>query len=213
MNLDDPNAVPASAEYRADVGAERLARVYAESLLAATADAGQVQQVIEEIDSLLDDVFRSDHRLEVIFSSAAVGRHARRGVIEKVFTGHASDLFVKFLLVLNEHERLDLLRPVRQALHDLDNERNHRTKVHVFTAIPLPADFGARIAGAVRQRFGLEPILIPHVDPSLLGGMKIRIGDRQIDATVRTRLDNIRTQIIARSSHEIQSRRDHFSTD
>jgi F-type H+-transporting ATPase subunit delta len=209
----DPSAAAAAAEYHADVGAERLARVYAESLLAAAADPAQIQLLIEEIDSLIDDVFRSDHRLEVIFSSAAVGRTARLGVIEKIFMGRASDLFVKFLLVLNEHERLDLLRPVRQALHDLDNERHHRVKVHVFTAIPLPADYGARIAGAVQHRFGLEPILIPHVDPSLLGGIKIRIGDRQLDATVRTRLDNIRTQIIARSSHEIQSRRDRFSID
>jgi F-type H+-transporting ATPase subunit delta len=209
----DPDPKTAASESVADVSAERLARVYAGSLLAAADEVGQTQAVIEEIDSLLDDVFRKEPRLATLFSSAAIGRNARRDAIEKAFRGRASDVFAKFLLVLNEHERLELLRPVRQALHDLDNERNRRVKVQVYSAIALPADFGERIAAAVRHRFGLEPILVSHVDPALLGGLKVRIGDRQLDATVRTRLDNIRNEIIARSSHEIQSRRDHFRTD
>ena len=69
--------------------------------------------------------------------------------------------------------------------------------LHRHCERPALFGFGARNAGV-----GLS-----------LGGLKIRIGDRQIDATVRTRLDNLRTEIIARSSYEIQSRRDHFSTD
>jgi F-type H+-transporting ATPase subunit delta len=210
-DADSPGSTP--TDYRADVDAERLARVYAESLFAAAQEAGDIPTVLEELDSLIDDVFSKDAQLQALFAGAAVGRTARRGVLEKVFATRASGLFYKFLMVLNEHERLDLLRAIRHALHELDNERNHRTKVHVYSAVALPAGFGDRIAGAVRQRFGLEPILVAHVDPSLLGGMKIRIGDRQLDASVRTRLDNLRTQIIARSSYEIQSRRDHFRTD
>lgn len=214
MNHDaDLHPEPPEFEQHADVSAERLARVYAEALLGAADAVGQTREVIEDIDSLVDDVLRDHPQLEALLGGAAVGRHARREAIEKAFTGRASDVFVKFLLVLNEHERLELIRPIRVALHELENERQHRVKVHVFTAVPLPADFGERIAGAVRQHFGVEPVLVPHVDPALLGGLKIRIGDRQFDATVRTRLDNLRNQVIARSSYEIQSRRDSFSSD
>jgi F-type H+-transporting ATPase subunit delta len=117
------------------------------------------------------------------------------------------------LMVLNEHERLDLLRPIRKAAHELEDERQNRIKVHVFTAVPLQADYGTRIADAVQRRFQMEPILVSHVDAALLGGVKIRIGDMQIDATVRNRLDNLRNQVIASSSHEIQSRRDQFSSE
>jgi F-type H+-transporting ATPase subunit delta len=213
MNHEPEASSPASADYRADVGAERLARLYAESLFAAAADEAQIADAIAEIDSLIDDVFRSDARFEALFGGAALGRTARRACIEKVFANRASSLVFKFLMVLNEHERLELLRPIRKALHDLDNERHHRVLVHVYTAVALPEGFGDRIAGAVRERFALEPILVSHVDPLLLGGMKLRMGDRQLDSTVRTRLDNLRTQIIARSSYEIQSRRDYFRTD
>src|SRR5437016_1077035 len=109
MNHDaDPNATAAPPEHRADVGAERLARVYAESLLDAAADAGQIDNVIAEIDSLIDDVFKNEPRLEVLFAGAAIGRTARRGAIEKVFADRAGDLFYRFLMVLNAHERLEL---------------------------------------------------------------------------------------------------------
>ncbi len=198
-------------EHHADVSAERLARVYAVSLLQAA--GSHAHAVIEEIDSLVDDVLRNNPLLEALLAGAAVGRHSRRLAIEKAFTGRADDVFIRFLLVLNEHERLDLLQPIRKALHELEDERQHRVKVHVFTAVPLPADFGERIAGAVRHRFELEPVLVAHVDPALLGGVKIRVGDKQIDATVATRLENLKNEIIARSSYEIQSRRDHFCTD
>jgi F-type H+-transporting ATPase subunit delta len=213
MNHDaDLHPEPPEFERHADVSAERLARVYAEALLRVADAAGQTSNVIEDIDSLVDDVLNKQPKLEALFAGAAVGRNARRAALEKAFAGQADSIFVKFLMVLNEHQRLDLLRPIRQAVHDLDNERHRRVKVHVYTAIPLPHDIAEQIAGAVRARFNMEPVLVPHVDPGLLGGLKIRIGDRQIDATVRTRLDNLRTEILARSSYEIQSRRDHFSS-
>src|SRR5947209_3297641 len=105
MNHDaDLHPEPPEYEHHTDVSAERLARVYAEALQGAADSTGQTQEVIAEIDSLIDDVLRNDSLLESLFAGAAVGRHARRAAIEKAFTGRASDVFRKFLLVLNEHE-------------------------------------------------------------------------------------------------------------
>ena len=82
----------------------------------------------------------------------------------------------------------------------------------MYSAVPLDDDVQARIRQEIHDDFNLEPVLILHVDPSLLGGLKVRIGDTVYDSTVRTRLNNLRNQLIERSSHEIQSRRDRFST-
>jgi F-type H+-transporting ATPase subunit delta len=200
-------------EFHADISAQRLAKVYAESLYAVAEKAGRVADVIGELDSLIDDVFKADPRLEVLLSSAAVGPAVRRTAIEKGFAGRAGDIFYNFLLVLNDHERLELLRAVRQAMHDLDDAKKGRLKVNVTTAVPLSAGAREDVARAVRDRVGSEPVLVAHVDPAILGGMKLRIGDRQIDASVRTRIDNLRHQILARSSHEIQTGRNRFSAD
>ncbi len=199
-------------EQFADISAKRLATVYAEALYNAAASAGQSAQVLEEIDSLIEDVLNVDPRLGALFAGAAVGRKVRAEAIDKVFQARSSGTFWKFLLVLNDHDRLELIRPIRRALHELSDERAHRLRVHVYSARPLPQEFQDRISEAVRQRFNLEPVLELHEDPALLGGLKIRIGDKVFDATVRTRIDNLRNQLIARSSHEIQSRRDRFSS-
>lgn len=200
-------------EQFADVSTQRLATVYAAALLNAAEHAGQVGQILEEVDSLIDDVFRVDPRMETLFSSAVMGRKAREEALRKVFGTTASPTFLNLLLVLNHQERLELIRPIRKAVHALHEERAGRLHVHVTSAIPLAEEFQQRIAGAVRERFQREPILDLHVDPALLGGLRIRIGDRQYDATVRARIDNLRNQLITSSSYEIQSQRNRFSSD
>jgi F-type H+-transporting ATPase subunit delta len=200
-------------DFKGDVSVQRLARVYATALLDAAAKQNvQPAAVLEEIDSLIDDVLSNNTQLDVLLTGHAVGRKARREALQKAFDGRASDFFLRFLMVLNEHERLELLRPIRAAAHAIENERHRRVPVQVWSAVPLSDDQKGRLSESVRQRFQFEPLLQTHVDPALLGGLKLRIGDMQIDDTVRTRLDNLRTQILSRSSYEIQSRRDRFRT-
>src|SRR5262249_47985328 len=91
-----------------DVGTERIARVYAEALFRAAEPVGQVDTIFEELDSLIRDVFRGAPEWEFFLASGAIGRDRKAAVIRSIFEGRASDLFVNFLLVLNDHERLDL---------------------------------------------------------------------------------------------------------
>jgi F-type H+-transporting ATPase subunit delta len=195
-----------------DVGARRIARVYAEALLGAAEARQQVEPILEEIDSLVRDVIGADERAAAVFSSAALGRKARKEILEKVFKPRASELFYQFLLVVNDHERLDLLAAINSEIRALNDERQRRIRVQVFSAVPLGDDQRERISARVRDSFNLEPVLLEQVEPSLLGGLRIRVGDTQFDGTVRTRLDNLKQQLLARSSHEIQSGRDRFSS-
>jgi F-type H+-transporting ATPase subunit delta len=205
----NPHDIPES-QPTADVRAERIAKVYAESLYAAAEKAGQLEPVLTEYESLVRDVLQADPRLEVLFSSAALGRYARSDALAKAFKERANPTLYSFLQVLNSHERLELLRPIARALREMFEERARRVRVFVTSAVPLSDQEMTRIAEGVRTVMKLEPIMVPSVDAALLGGVKIRIGDKQYDATVRTRIENLRNQILASSSHEIQSRRDRF---
>ncbi|MBV9464297.1 MAG: ATP synthase F1 subunit delta [Verrucomicrobiae bacterium] len=201
-----------TTEEFADISAKRLASVYAQALLNSAEAAHDVPRVLEEIDSLVDDVLAKNAHLRELLFGAAVGRKRREEAIEKAFKGRACDIVFKFLLVLNTHERLDMIRHIRHALHELNDERRRHLRVFVYSAQKLTDDFRKRIADEVQKRFQLDPILVPIVDPTLLGGLKLRIGDQVLDATVRSKLDNLRNQLIEKSSHEIQSRRDRFSS-
>lgn len=206
---------PSTKEFHAtaDVSARRIARVYAQALLDAADKAGTTDEVLNEFQALILEVFGAEPRLETLFSSAAVGRIARQAALEKVFQDRASPLFYSFLQVLNDHERLDLLRPILAVALEVNDQRHRRLRVHVATAVPMPQDQAQRLEEGLRNHFGLEPVMFLSVDPTLLGGLRVRIGDMLYDATVKARIDNLRQQILARSSHEIQSGRDRFSSE
>jgi F-type H+-transporting ATPase subunit delta len=208
----DTNGSEVDHAASADVQAQGIARVYAEAFLNAADKAGQADLVIEELNSLVKDVYRSEPGLEAFLSSGAIGRDRKALTIDRVFKGRASDLFVNFLQVLNRHERLSLLRPILAALVDLNTERRQRVKVHVRSAVPLSDAERDRLIKEIRQTFNREPILETGVDADLLGGLVVRVGDLLYDASVKARLDSLRNQLIERSSYEIQSRRDRFRT-
>jgi F-type H+-transporting ATPase subunit delta len=196
----------------ADVGAQRVARVYAEALLNTAQKHQQAQEIQDDLEALVRDVFARDPHFETFLASRAIGREAKAAVIHKAFDGRSNDLFVNFLIVLNNHDRLDLLRPIQVAYRELFDDRAHRIRVHVRSAVPLQDDQQERLRNELRQAFQREPILETAIDPDLLGGMVVLVGDWVYDASVRTRLANLKNDLIERSSHEIQSRRDRFSS-
>jgi F-type H+-transporting ATPase subunit delta len=140
-----------------------------------------------------------------------VGRQDKERVIRDVLGPQASQTFLDFLLVVNRHERLNLLRVILHALRALLDQRARRIRVQVRTTVPLPEDQRQRLQQELHDTFRLEPVLETEVDPDLLGGLVVRVGDWVYDASVRTQLHNIRNQIIERSSYEIQSGRNRFS--
>ena len=195
-----------------DVAAQRIARVYAEALLNAAEKRGQAESVLEELRSVVNELFPKEPHLEGFLASGSVGRDTKAQVLNKAFEGRADESLVNFLLVLNDHERLELLRPIVVALGEEFDRRARRVRVRVHSAVPLAADQEERLRRELHDTFKLQPILQMTVDPDLLGGLIVRVDDWVYDGSVRTQLETIRNQLIERSSHEIQSRRDRFSS-
>jgi len=189
-----------------------VARVYAEALLAAAGGAGQIDGVLEELESFIKDVFPAQPQFETYLNSLAIGRDRKEALLRSALGQKASPVFLQFLLVLNNHDRLDLLRPILAQCRILNDQRLHRVPVHVTSAVPIPPDQRQKLLAELRELMKNEPVLQEKVDPNLIGGLIIRVGDYLYDASVRTQIDTIRTQLIEKASHEIQSRRDRFSS-
>lgn len=196
----------------ADVSAQRIARVYAEALYEAAGSPEQAHELLDELTALIFDVFQRDPSLELYLSSGAVGRDHKKGLINKTFVGRASDTLVNFLLVLNQHDRLDLLRAIQRAYKELYEERSGLILVEVRSAAQLSDQQMERLRQELRQSFKREPLVAAKVDPDLIGGLTVQVGDWLYDASVRTQLETLRNQLIESSSHAIQSGRDRFSS-
>jgi len=196
-----------------DVGSRRIAKVYAESLMDAAGEQGHSEAVLEELNSLIEDIFQKQPIFEGFLHSLSFGRDRKRELIQKALGGQASKLFLNFLFVLNDHDRLGLLRAIAVMCKELDEASKGMVHVQVTTALPLPDDQRERLLQEIRQSSGVEPLPDLKVDPDILGGLIVRLGDWLYDASVRTQMNNLRHQIFERSRHEIQSRRDSFCSD
>jgi F-type H+-transporting ATPase subunit delta len=194
------------------VDTQRVAKLYAEALYGAAEQRGQAQEVLDELQSLVSDVFKANPQIEAFLTSVIVGRDRKADLIKNGFANRASETLINFLFVLNNHERLDLLRPILAAYRELYDQKAGRIHVQVRTAQPLPDDQRESLHRELKKAFQKEPILETKVDPDLLGGLVVQVDDWLYDASVRSSLETLRNQIIERSSHEIQSGRDRFSS-
>jgi F-type H+-transporting ATPase subunit delta len=189
-----------------------IARVYAEAVWNLAAKEGQSSQLIEEYNQMLDEVVSAGSDVEMFLQSATISRTDRQAVLDKAFQGKVSDLLYHFISTLNRHGRLGLVRPIGVALRELSDTHHAVVVAEVRSAVPLSDSQKAEVESLVRERFNGTPRLNLVVDPSLLGGLWIRVEDTVLDRTIKTNLRKLRDVIQARNSHEIQSGRSYFDS-
>lgn len=190
-----------------DIDALRVGRVYAEALINAAEEEDKVRLIWEQLLAMVGSpVRRSDNPADpaALITSTAIPRPRREEILEKALKPRVDPLLFKFIMVLNRHQRLAILRPIAAAYRAIMDERTRRVRVSVRSAVPLSDEQREAVKAMARQHFDLDPVLVESVEPELLGGLRLQVGDRVIDATVRARLDSIKNQLLARSSHAIR---------
>ncbi|MCA9238534.1 MAG: ATP synthase F1 subunit delta [Planctomycetales bacterium] len=196
-----------------DVDLERLAGIYAQAALDAAGDGAGQGALIEELTSLRDDVLNSHPQLEELFRSELVSQDEKLAMIDEVFGGRASATLINMLKVMAKHGRLGIVRHVAKSAIALWQERSDRKHVLLETAEPVDAAMETEILGALRGMLGVEPDVTRRVNPELLAGFVVRVGDRVYDASARTRLERARQGMIERAAEAIHTRPDSFITN
>jgi F-type H+-transporting ATPase subunit delta len=194
-----------------DVDVLRIGRVYAEALFRAALKVNKVDEFQETFDQLFGNPLQQDPGqadIAPLLSSTLIPRGKREVMIQKAFGGRVDDTFVNFLLVLNKHERQNLIRPIAAMYRQVRDDYHKRVRVVVRSAVELTDPQRAQVRELAENHYHLQPVLVEVIDPDLIGGMQLQVGDRLIDLSVRARLDALRHQLIERSTHEIQRGRD-----
>ncbi len=191
-----------------DPSAQAVARVYADAFLQAAGDTSG--ELLEEFTSLQDDVLTKNAEFSHMLLGRMLGRDDKVQLIDRVIAPQASPLFTNFLRVLARHDRLDLLPSILQEVHVKHEQAGGKRRVTVTSAVPLSDEAQQRIRERLSSALSFEPIVIPKVDPKVLGGLVIQVGDTVYDTSLRARLNQLRSRLRQRSLYEIQSGRDRF---
>jgi F-type H+-transporting ATPase subunit delta len=164
---------------------------------------------VDELSAVCD--LLAEHAdLEAVLSSALISHEEKAQMIERIFGGRLSPPVLDFLKVLSQHGRLDVTRAVGQEVQKLYDELRGKVRVEMRTATPIDEALTRNVETSLRKILAGEPQVYAAVDPALIGGILLRVGDTVYDGSVARQLRQVREQMITRSLHEIQSRRDRF---
>lgn len=193
-----------------DAGREYLATVYAKALLGVTQQANTTASSLEELESLVDDVFNKLPAFEATLVSLRVPLADKERMLDRAFSGKLSGSLLNFLKVLARHGRLDCLRSIRNAYKRLYNQIRGYVSVEITTAAPVENDVLPAIVAKLRATTGKEIDLHTRIDPEMLGGIMVRIGDTVYDGSVRHQLSQMREQALEQTVQKLRETADRF---
>jgi F-type H+-transporting ATPase subunit delta len=187
-----------------------IARVYADAFLNAIPPA-DVDEALGEFRSFVEEVLNRQPDFARLIQSDTVSRDQKLELINRVVAGRASDLFTNFLRVLARHDRLSLLTLILAQTAIEQEKRSGKKRVQVISAQPLSEATVEKIRERLAGVLSTQPVVESAVDPNMLGGLRIRVGDTVYDGSLRARLKQLVHHVRERSLHEIQSGRNRFS--
>jgi F-type H+-transporting ATPase subunit delta len=188
-----------------DITADQIARVYAQAFMGAAVNSPKTGELVDELESLVNDVLVKFPRLEERLRSEFVSDHEKRGILDRVLGGRTSAEVLNFLKVLSIRGRLGLLRPISRTLKKIYEQRRGMTEIEVRVARELDDVLRQEIRDQLRKTFSTEPVLRVTVDPSLIAGVVIKIGDRVYDGSVQTQLNLARNAMIERAVEMVET--------
>ena len=174
-----------------DTGAEKLGRTYAQSLLAAAEGRGIIDSIVDQLNRLVDEYLAGSPQLAAAFASPRIDATDKGRIIDRIFGDEFDPLLVNFLKVMASRGRLGYVPAVRDGATALFDEHFGQVLAKVSTAVPLDDALRTQITDRLGNALGKKVRLQEVVDPELIGGMVIRVGDTVFDSSVATRLDAI----------------------
>jgi F-type H+-transporting ATPase subunit delta len=172
---------------------EELAEVYARALFEAAKDDGVLDRAHDELGQFAD-ALDEDRNLQVFLFSPYFSSEEKKDGIRRIVSD-ADERVLNFLELLAERHRMPALFRVRRIFDGLWAEENKLLPVVVTSATELDAGLVEDIGKRIEEQTGRRVELSSTVNPDVLGGLMVRVGNMVLDATVRNRLEQLRKQV------------------
>jgi ATP synthase F1 delta subunit len=172
---------------------EEIAEVYARSLFEVAKEHDVLDRVHDELGEFSDALSENRDLQVFLFSPYFSSAEKQKGVASVV--SDADERFVNFLELLAERHRMPALFRIRREFEALWAEEHQLLPVTVTSAVELDEGLVDDIGKRIQEQTGRKVELSSNVDPDVLGGLMVRVGNMVLDGTVRNRLERLRKQV------------------
>jgi F-type H+-transporting ATPase subunit delta len=172
---------------------EEIAQVYARSLFEVAQDQDKIDEVRDQLGELAD-ALDEDRSLSTFFFSPYFSTEEKKEGLHKAIDG-AEPIFLNFLELLLEKHRMPVIHRIRRDYDELWREENKLLSVQVTSAVELDENIVKDLADRIAEQTDRKIDLTTTVEPDILGGIVLRVGNSILDASIRNRLEQLRRQV------------------
>jgi F-type H+-transporting ATPase subunit delta len=172
---------------------EEIAEVYGRSLFEVASEHDRTDEIREQLGQVAD-ALDANRDLAIFFFSPYFSTQEKKDGLVKLLDG-ASDTLINFLELLIEKHRMPAIFRIRRYYDTLWEQAHHILPVQIATAIALDEGVARQLGEQIEKTTGQRIELTQSVDPDILGGIVLRVGNSILDASIRNRLENLRKAV------------------
>ncbi len=172
---------------------EEIAQVYSRSLFEVAKEQGKLDDIREQLGEFAD-ALEENRELQVFFFSPYFSTEEKKDGLARAVT-QADEVLINFLGLLLDKHRMPVVFRIRRQLDELWAQENAMLRVEVTSAVELDDRVVRQIGDRVGEQTDRKVELASRVDPDILGGIVLRVGNSILDASIRNRLDQLRREV------------------
>lgn len=172
----------------------RAASRYVKSLLDLAVEKKALEEVHRDM-LLFSEVASKSRAFELLLQNPVIKHDKKLDILKKIFGGKVHSLTMAFFDIITRKNREPILAGVAREFHNAYNEHKGIGKASVTTAVPLDTKMRGEFEKLVRQYSEKKEVeLVEKVDPELIGGFVLNVGDRQVDASIKNKIKTLKVQ-------------------
>ena len=171
-----------------------IANRYAEALFQLSEEENITKEIYNELHDVVE-VIKNNKELDNVLKSPLVAKNEKTQLIEALFNNKINNDLKNFLKILVEKGRISSLKSIELTFKELLNDKHNIIEGTVISAIALTEKQVKELEEKLSKKYNKNVTLENEVDKNVLGGVLVRLGNTQIDGSVKTRLNNIKDQL------------------
>ena len=171
--------------------AKLVSKTYGQALFELALEENALEQILEE-EAFVKEVFAENGDLVTLLNHPKISKDEKIQVVENIFKGNMSDTMLGFLVTIVKKERFGELEHIFQYLEEKVREYKNIGVVNVTTAVELSDEQKERLKDRLLEITSFKQLEFDYsINPDIIGGMILRIGDRVVDSSIRTEIDEM----------------------
>lgn len=173
---------------------DTVASRYAQALFQVGIDGNNADDLYNELKAVVD-ILNQNTEFFGILKSPLIGKEEKKSLISNVFSQNTSNEIANFLKILIDKDRISFLDQINDVYKKLLNEKNNVIEGTVISAIAMKESDVKDLEMRLSEKYNKTVLLKNEIDKSILGGLLVRLGNEQIDGTVKNRLSKMKEQL------------------